>query len=420
MFKSSVQASRLAHATTSQRRYVGRVLLVSAVALAATVTACSSSASKGAASSTAAGSGSSSAANNAACPSATGVTAATIKLGVMSDQTGAIAATGAPFIPGAKAAIDQQNAKGGINGRKIEEVDADGASTENTELSAAKGLIESNSVFAIVNGSASALTMTYESTLATPIFSNFPTGPLYATAKNLFSIEGSYTTTVSQAAGAVLFAKSLGAQSVAVLSHNSQTGIGVSQSVVAKAVASGMKSAYTNFAIPLTSFDATSVAIAIKAANAEAVFMELALPAAVSIVKALQTQGYTPKFIHIPTGYAASGLTAGIVGTYGTSYFVPYIGDIGSLPQPAQDFRNALAKYAPNATTEQYTVGGYTAATLAMHAIQLAGNCPTQEGATTAMRAVKAYNPAGLIPQDLQFSPGDTPNGDPQRCFFYP
>ena len=45
-------------------------------------------------------------------------------------QTGALASNGAPFFPGAKTAIDQQNAAGGINGRKIVEVDADGASTE--------------------------------------------------------------------------------------------------------------------------------------------------------------------------------------------------------------------------------------------------------------------------------------------------
>ena len=213
------------------RRYVAPVAFAAVVAIALTLSACSSSSSKGAASSSAPAGSASSSANNASCASAPGVTATSVKVGVESDTTGALTSTGTPFEPGAKVAIDQQNAAGGINGRKIVEVDADGASTEAGELAAAQGLIQSNNVFALVSGVNSALATQYEVTNNIPTFNLFAVNPSYATAPNLFSTLGAFEATIGQGPGAVVFAKSLGAQTVAVTAHNSQLSISSSQSV---------------------------------------------------------------------------------------------------------------------------------------------------------------------------------------------
>src|SRR5262249_31923416 len=112
-------------------------------------------------------------------------------------------------------------------------------------------------------------------------------------------------------------------------------------------------------------------------------------------------------------------LTANIPGVYANSLYIPYLGPISKLTSPAQAFRNAMAKYAPQASLGEYGIGGYAAASLLMHALQLAGKCPTQADVISKMRAQSAYNSAGLIPKDIQYTPGITPNGNPQNCFYY-
>ena len=117
--------------------------------------------------------------------------------------------------------------------------------------------------------------------------------------------------------------------------------------------------------------------------------------------------------------YDSRALSAGITGSYAYSDYVPFLGAVNTLTSPAQAFRNAMATYSPKTTIGEYTVGGWTTADLFLKALQVAGKCPTQTGLISAMRAVDAYNPAGMVSQDIRYSPGQTPNGDPLSCVFF-
>src|SRR4051794_40620863 len=83
---------------------------------------------------------------------APGVSDKSVKLGFISSETGVAAANfvGAP--KGCKARVDAENAKGGVNGRKIDVVSIDDKSS-GANLTAAKDLVENQDAFAVVNDS---------------------------------------------------------------------------------------------------------------------------------------------------------------------------------------------------------------------------------------------------------------------------
>ena len=92
-------------------------------------------------------------ASGASVPTADeGVTGKTIKLGFIYPATGVAASISQNGLEAFQARIDRQNAEGGVNGRKIEVVSRDDASS-GANLTAAQDLVENQHVFAVVNES---------------------------------------------------------------------------------------------------------------------------------------------------------------------------------------------------------------------------------------------------------------------------
>ena len=120
--------------------------------------------------------------------------------------------------------------------------------------------------------------------------------------------------------------------------------------------------------------------------------VEISLPSAISIVQAMRQQGYKAKVTLVSAGYDPSVFTAGIggPGVYAQLANIPYLGAITALPNAAQDFRNAMAKYAPNTTISNNAVLGWAGTVLLVHGLQLAGKCPTQAEVTSKLRALGA------------------------------
>ena len=223
------------------------------------------------------------------------------------------------------------------------------------------------------------------------------------------------------APGAVVFAKSLGSQTVAMLRRTtSQLSIAASQGVVTKAESIGMKTVYTNFAIPFASFDATSVAIAMKPAHPDAIFLELALPAG-----RLDLQGTAAAGLHAEVHPHSDGLqprrldrrdprgTTGARSTPRTSVISARCEAGAGLPQRAGE---VLPEHHRSRPIRSAATGRD-----AVHARAAAGRQlpdPGQHGHGDARG--QGVQPGRLDPAGYQFSPGTTPNGNPQTCFFYP
>lgn len=89
-----------------------------------------------------------------------------IKIGALFETSGFIASLGGPGLEGAQLAIEQVNAAGGVNGRKLVLVNVNSESDNTKTVSGAKRLIEQENVVAIIgpmsSGSAFAVTDTVE------------------------------------------------------------------------------------------------------------------------------------------------------------------------------------------------------------------------------------------------------------------
>jgi branched-chain amino acid transport system substrate-binding protein len=125
-----------------------------------------------------------------------GVTAKTIKIGVLGSLTGPFAAIGTGNLAGATLAFEEVNAAGGIHGRNIEWVSLDDESSPPKGIAAYKRLIGQEKVFAVFGPSASAVgqamvpafkestTPTFISVFSTPAVTEppiknvFRTGPM--------------------------------------------------------------------------------------------------------------------------------------------------------------------------------------------------------------------------------------------------
>ena len=104
-----------------------------------------------------------------------GVHAQDIKIGGLLETSGFVASLGQPGLDGAMLAVEQVNAAGGINGRKVQFVNVNSESDNTKTVSAAKRLIEQEKVVAIIgpmsSGSSFAVVDTIEKA-SVPMISN--------------------------------------------------------------------------------------------------------------------------------------------------------------------------------------------------------------------------------------------------------
>lgn len=127
---------------------------------------------------------------------APGVSADTVKIGILGSLTGPFAIFGTGQLAGATIAIEEANAAGGINGRKIEWVSIDDESSPPKGIAGYKRLVDQEKVFAVLGPAASAVgqamlpilknskTPTFISIFSTPVVTEppmravFRTGPM--------------------------------------------------------------------------------------------------------------------------------------------------------------------------------------------------------------------------------------------------
>ncbi|MDP2012784.1 MAG: ABC transporter substrate-binding protein, partial [Actinomycetota bacterium] len=126
--------------------------------------------------------------NNASCPATPGVTPTTINFGWIGPKTGPAAANYIGSSEAAQLRIDQENAKGGVNGRKILYKVYDDQSNGSGQITAAQKAIQSDNVFGLT---AQTNTTSMYATLkdqGIPVtgFSN----PAFGTDRNAFGASG--------------------------------------------------------------------------------------------------------------------------------------------------------------------------------------------------------------------------------------
>ncbi len=402
-------------------RATSLAVVLTTAALAAA--ACSSSKSSGSVTTTTAAASATTAAATAstAAPVACspGASSSSVKIGLINWSSGNPAYAGF-FIPGtagAQARIDAQNAAGGVNGRTLSlDVGDDGGDT-NMNLATARRLVESDSVFGIIEFPPSSQgSGAYLQSQGIPA-TGWETSPdPWATRSNFFAYAGSgaadpeKTPTNTNA----LFLKQHGATNVAFFAGPPPAAIAVSKADESGVRSVGLKVGFSDLNIAPGTGDFTADAAKTKEAGSDAFITELDALTAQGLLKALTQAGLKMTGI-FSTGYdqrVVNAFSANLQGDYFGTEFAPLE---MNLPGHVQ-YKADMAKYEPSALIGQMSLIGWLSADLFIKGLQLLGSaCPNRAAYITALSQLHDYTGEGLLPP-VDFA---TQQGKPKLCIYY-
>jgi ABC-type branched-subunit amino acid transport system substrate-binding protein len=332
-----------------------------------------------------------------------GVTDKTVKIGYISSQTGVASPTHKNAHKSCQARVDAQNAKGGVNGRKIEVTAIDDTSSA-ANLTAAQDLVQNRKVFAVIDNSAFAfLAWRFLKDQGVPMIGGGFDGSYYYNKGNesIISGLGSGTPVPGLTYDTVTrVMKQMGATKVAAVGY----GASPSSSESAKATetfgadAQGLKGVYLNNTLQFGGTDVGPVVLGIKNSGADGLYLPLDSDTNFAIVQGLQQNGVKMKANILATGYSQDLLNQPIAQTIQPTDVMFSAYRPVELGGPAiKTFQANLKKYAGITGVPDY--GGYTGyivCDMMIKGLQAAGKTPTRQGFVDGVRGLGQYDGAGL------------------------
>jgi len=359
--------------------------------------------------------------------SSPGVTAKDITLGYISSETGVAASASEGSANGCKARIGAENAKGGVNGRKINLEAIDDKSSAN--LNAAKDLVENRNAFIVVNDSAFAFTSyRYLNDSNVPMLGGGFDGSYYYEKgnENIISAYGDGTPVPGLTydnVGTVM--KKAGAKEVGSIGY----GVSPSSSETAKATvdyaapAVGLKKGYLNTAVDFGTTDVAPIVLGIKNAGTDAVYLPLDSSTNIAVIQGLQQNNVPMKATISATGYGQALLDQPASKTLTDhDYFQTAYKPVELGGSAVKTFQQDLKKYAGYTGVPgfgEYT--GYVSCDLFISGLKAAGKNPTRQGWVDAIRTSNGgiYDNAGLTCGNRNFSKANFGKVVKNSCVYY-
>ena len=355
-----------------------------------------------------------------------GVSAKSIDIGYIFSKTGVAGSTFLNADKGCKSRIDRQNAKGGVNGRKInvEMVDDQSGGANKT---AAQDLVQNKHVFMIVNNSSFAF-LTYQWLLDNniPQVNGGYDGTYYGVKgnENVISALGNVV-----AANGVTYdtlpklMKQMGASKVAALAY----GISASSTAAAENLQKfavpevGLKAVYTNTTVDFGSTDVGPQVLGIKNAGADAVYLPLVAGSNIAVVQGLAQNGVKMKSTVLATGYGQPLLDQPVSSTFGPEVILATgFAPVELKSKATKQFQADLKKYAGYTGIPDFGMyTGYITCDMAIVGLQNAGNPPTRAAFAPNIRKLKTYDQAGLACRPFDISLETYGQASPTGCSWY-
>lgn len=344
---------------------------------------------------------------------APGVSNKSVKLGFISSETGVASPNFVGADKACQARVDAENAKGGVNGRKIKLIAIDDKSGAGNQT-AAKDLVQNQNAFAVVNDSPFAfLTYRYLKDQGVPMVGGGFDGSYYYDPgnENIISSLGDGTPIpgiTTDTSTKVM--KKLGATKVAAIGYGSSP----SSSETAKATvdyaaeAVGLKPGYLNNSVDFGSTDVGPIVLGIKNSGSDGLYLPLDSNTNFAIVQQLQQNGVDMKANVLATGYSQDLLDQPLAKTITPndvlqSSYKPI--ELGG--KAVKTFTGNLKKYAKITGVPNYGVyTGYITCDLAIVGLKNAGKNPTRQSFVDGIRNTNdgMYGSAGLTCKDIDLS----------------
>ncbi len=336
-----------------------------------------------------------------AAPKTPGVTPRTITVGLITPETGPGASNFTGVVPAAEARIDLQNAHGGVDGRRINLVIKDDATNPATNQSATAALI-SEGVFGIMDVSPVAFGgYKLAQQAGVPVTGGATDAEEWYQKPNtnMFSITGQLSPKDPQYGGLASFIRAHGGTRCGSVGYSiSPSSTAAARGFILQCERAGLKNAYLNTTLPFGTIDTTSLALEMKGARVNALYLPLDSNTNFAIVTSLKQAGVNMKMVISATGYGQEILDdqAALPDAQGTWFTVE--GTPVEVHTPAtEQFQAALARYVHFTGIPGFSwYEGWGAADLMIYGLERAGKNPTQPGFINALHKVTHYDVGGL------------------------
>ena len=282
-----------------------------------------------------------------------------LKIGAWYPLSGPVAASGVPSEAGASAYFDWLNDNGGINGRKVDFISVDTAFDPQQTLQAARQLVQRDGVQAIVTANGTAATeATFPFVLdqsKVPVFGTYGGSTAwYEPARDgLFGTQALYE---DQARVAVSWALEEGAKNIVIVRDDPEAFATVDDAATATIEAGGGTA--DRVVAKFGSTDYGPYVSQVKSKKPDAVFLILPVPEAAAYLNEAALQGLdAPVYAYAPPATGALIALAGknAEGFRAVSLTLPPTSDDPAVAE----YREAMAKYAPEQEPDFYSIANF-------------------------------------------------------------
>jgi branched-chain amino acid transport system substrate-binding protein len=344
---------------------------------------------------------------SAGSPDSAAAAASPIKVGVLTDLSGAASASYTTTELGIKAYANKLNAAGGVNGHKITYVMADGQSTAAGALTAAQKLVQSDKVFAIINNTSFFFAaQPFLLKAGVPVVSTAVAGDLIDDPKqtNFFAADGALDPNTHNV-GLGNFVKSKGVSKCGAVGYAQSVGSQKGATAfLASCEAVGLQKGYLNNTLPFGTTDVAAMALKIKQSGTDAIYVVVTPSTGFALAGSLRQIGAPMKALILATGYGGDLLksSAGVTAAQ-NDYFTTAIAP-AELNNAATQAR--AANFDPLGVKGALTFSegeAYNAMAAFADGLRAAGDSPTRPSFIAAMSNIKDFDGDGLLSSKVDF-----------------
>ena len=327
-----------------------------------------------------------------------GVSSTEIDIGGVASQTGPLGNQYGPIFEGVQAYLDQVNAAGGVNGRKIKYVaKLDDQTLPSRNVSQARALLTKYDVFAVVG-------------VAVPLFAggkylsenNIPTfgwnvNPEWSDGPSLFGEKGSYINYTHFGPEIAYIPTRVGAHKVGVVAYTVSQSANCATGTINTYQQFGLDVVLKDTSLPFGITDFSGDITKLKDSGAQFVGTCMDPTGNTVLSKGLQQSGlYDQVKQYWPNGYDQSTLSQFaplMEGVYLRTVFVPY----------AYGFTSGMDRYlnamkARGAPVSDVTLAGWINADLFVTALRQLGPNVTRQGLINTINKMTHYTAGGISP----------------------
>ena len=328
-----------------------------------------------------------------------GVTSTSIKVAAISTLSGLLAADFGSFVPGVKAYFDMVNARGGVDGRKMDlAYDLDDAGLSSQFQTDVHTAIDQDHAFAVAVSSYW-FTPTYFASTCTPTY-GYDVDGNWSGAPNLFAAGGSVLTLKTITPAVSYLIDRTKSKSVAILAYNVSTSSDLCQTTGTLLRKAGYHVSFTDLKLSPIGANLTPDVQRMEQAGTDFVISCMTVTGNIALARAIQQYGLHVKQLWFDGADAtvAKKYRSILSGVYFDVQNVPETAakvDPGTYPGLVTYLR-AMDRYAPGYADNALALDGWESAALMVAGIKAAGKHLTQASVVAATNRLTDFTAGGL------------------------